>query len=383
MNKDQITQKIIHHFQPSKINSLFSYANLSFPDYCVAIEKVFQTVKKQYNLDITDEKIKFNLPFEWHPETPNGKGVLLIHGLFDTPFIMRDIAKHLLHKGYLVRSILLPGHGTVPADLLTTSYKEWIKATQYGIDSFKKDVENIYIAGFSTGAALALHHILHEQPDLPHIQGLLMFSPAIAISTKNAFLVRIYRMFRWVLQKKKWVERTECPDYTKYTSFPVNSAFPVQRLIVENNIALQSKTFRTPLFMAVSLNDETINPQAALNFFLSTYNSNNKCIVYSNNSKKKYSDIRIHIQPSQKMDENILDMSHVAVVNSPDNFHYGRNGDHQEPIHIPKEDHHDTRLYLGALTQKNENHYRIRRLTFNPFFSELMESLDEFLERNA
>ena len=44
---------------------------------------------------------------------------------------MRDVGQHYAEQGYLVRCILLPGHGTIPADLLTTSPTEWLKATEF------------------------------------------------------------------------------------------------------------------------------------------------------------------------------------------------------------------------------------------------------------
>ena len=75
----------------------------------------------------------------------------------DSPFMMRDIGEYFKEKSFLVRSILLPGHGTVPGDLTNISYEKWIEAVQYGINSFEKETENLYIAGFSTGGALALH----------------------------------------------------------------------------------------------------------------------------------------------------------------------------------------------------------------------------------
>ncbi|MGI9500774.1 MAG: hypothetical protein ACR2P3_12090, partial [Geminicoccaceae bacterium] len=64
-------------------------------------------------------------PFELRP-TPDGgdckgnadanydRGILLIHGLNDTPFSMWDLGSRFAKACYLVRGVLLPGHGTVP-----------------------------------------------------------------------------------------------------------------------------------------------------------------------------------------------------------------------------------------------------------------------------
>jgi alpha-beta hydrolase superfamily lysophospholipase len=47
-------------------------------------------------------------------ENPNGKALVLVHGLGDSPYSFRDIANHLAEQDYLVRAILLPSHGSLP-----------------------------------------------------------------------------------------------------------------------------------------------------------------------------------------------------------------------------------------------------------------------------
>ena len=69
-------------------------------------------------------------PFELAPERRRcgrpadggyEKAALLIHDLGGTSYEMRDVARAFADACYLVRAILLPGHGTVPGDLLTWS----------------------------------------------------------------------------------------------------------------------------------------------------------------------------------------------------------------------------------------------------------------------
>lgn len=82
------------------------------------------------------------------------KGILVIHGLSDSPFTSRDIANYFNQNCFTVYSILLTGHGTRPGDLLKISYKDWIKQVEYGVKELAKKVDKIYISGFSTGGAL-------------------------------------------------------------------------------------------------------------------------------------------------------------------------------------------------------------------------------------
>ena len=186
-------------------------------------------------------------------------------------------------------------------------------------------------------------------------------------------------MFRWLFKQHKWILRHECPDYTKYTSFPVNSAFLVQRIIVENKFLLKKKKCELPIFMVVSIDDETVRTEASIKFFQQTNNNNSKLYIYTK-CEKPYQDKRIYLLTNKKDDENILDFSHVSVLVSPNNFHYGRNGDHQEPLHEPKNKINNQEIYLGAASKENENRYRLRRLTFNPYFAELMQKLNRFMQ---
>ncbi|MSP53592.1 MAG: alpha/beta fold hydrolase [Gammaproteobacteria bacterium] len=369
---------ILHNFQASGLNSHFIYKNLSFKAYCQAVRAMLRKAREDVRLPINEEHIELNSPFELAPEKPNHKGALLIHGLFDSPFIMRDIGNHLVKQGYLVRAILLPGHATIPADLLTTSYREWLKATEYGVKSFANQVDELYLVGFSTGAALALHEVLYHTKSTPPIAGLVLLSPAIAINTITSIYVRLLRTFRWLFKDQKWILRNECPDYTKYTSFPVNSAYHLKRIISENNRALAKRTLSIPVFMAMSEDDETVRCDAAIKFFERCVNPDNMFMLYGN-SGYNYKNPQINLVPSKKLSQKILDMSHVAIPVAPTNLHYGKKGDHQEPIQESKNEIQDTSVFLGALSTENEKFHRLRRLTFNPFFSKLMDQLDYFL----
>ena len=185
-------------------------------------------------------------------------------------------------------------------------------------------------------------------------------------------------MFRWLFKEDKWIFRNDNPDYSKYTSFPVNSGYLVQRLIIETKLLLQQTPCTIPLFIAMSRNDETVRAQAGLDFFTRTDNKKNRFILYSNDNENM-TDSRITLHTSAKADEHILNMSHVSVPVSPDNAHYGRNGDHNEPLHEPKQDRQDDIIYRGALTPENENAYRIQRLTFNPYFTEMLTEIERFI----
>lgn len=114
------------------------------------------------------------LPFEIKPENPNGKGILLVHGLGDSPYSYTDIAPNLAKQGYLVRVILLPGHGTRAADLGLPELKDWQGVVKHHYELLSKKVDSVWLGGFSTGANLVTE-LAYQTPE---VEGLLLFSPA-------------------------------------------------------------------------------------------------------------------------------------------------------------------------------------------------------------
>ena len=75
-----------------------------------------------------------NLPKEYRPEKPDGRGILLVHGLGDSPWSFADIATSLAKEGILVRTVLLPGCGTKPADMMASTSDDWQRVVKEQAD---------------------------------------------------------------------------------------------------------------------------------------------------------------------------------------------------------------------------------------------------------
>ena len=61
------------------------------------------------------------------------RGILLLHGLADIPLAMRDLAGAFAAHCFLVRVMLLPGHGARAGDLLTVTRGDWLAAAWFGV----------------------------------------------------------------------------------------------------------------------------------------------------------------------------------------------------------------------------------------------------------
>src|SRR3990167_8310870 len=130
----------------------------SFADYMTTERQRIQSRRLDLNTNHAADIVNANAPFELYPNphptsTKLPYAALLLHGLFDCPFTMREIGTALQQQGIASKALLLPGHGTVPADLLTVSYQDWATAVHYGVNILEQEAEKIILIGYSTGAA--------------------------------------------------------------------------------------------------------------------------------------------------------------------------------------------------------------------------------------
>ncbi|MEW5945005.1 MAG: alpha/beta fold hydrolase [bacterium] len=84
-------------------------------------------------------------------------GCLLIHGFTGSPAEMRPLGDYLAARGVTVSGIQLRGHGTTPAEMSATGWRDWADSAIDGFNDLKKRCDRVYVAGFSMGGALALY----------------------------------------------------------------------------------------------------------------------------------------------------------------------------------------------------------------------------------
>jgi len=91
-------------------------------------------------------------------------GVLLIHGLTGTPTEMRLVGKGLNNAGFSVYGMQLAGHCGDVQDLLATGWKDWYASVEAAAETYRHEVDHMFVAGLSMGAILALK-LAAEHPD--------------------------------------------------------------------------------------------------------------------------------------------------------------------------------------------------------------------------
>lgn len=169
----------------------------------------------------------WNRSFVMEAANPIG-GVLLLHGLSDSPYSLRVLGKRLHTEGYTVVWLRIPGHGTSPCALANVSWQDWtaaVKIAVRGLRDLLPDGIPLILGGYSNGGALSVHYALTSINDtvLPKAEAIVLFSPMLGINPM-AKITRLYHMVAMVSgnQKAQWAGINAEIDPFKYSSWPMN-----------------------------------------------------------------------------------------------------------------------------------------------------------------
>jgi alpha-beta hydrolase superfamily lysophospholipase len=209
------------------------------PDDCASLaDEAFRT--SRFNgtgwVQRLAEGAPYNRSFRMTPDTVIGHA-LLVHGLTDSPYSMRALARSLHVRGIDVTVLRLPGHGTLPSMMTEMSARDWTAAVRIAANDVAQRVgpgQPFYIGGYSSGGTLVLQYALDALQDnaLRRPDRVLLVSPAIAL-TRVAALAEIIDIFTVVplpeLDKARWQEIAPEFDPYKFNSFPVNASRQINR----------------------------------------------------------------------------------------------------------------------------------------------------------
>ncbi|MHA7841460.1 MAG: alpha/beta hydrolase [Gammaproteobacteria bacterium] len=382
-------------FQPSGLNNQFFLKTpATFAEYIQQTKSLIRQSRINAQLSHDDFTIEANSPFQYIPKPTTHKiknGIIFIHGFMDSPFSFYDLSHDLVKEGYLVRSILLPGHGTCPGDLLNIRLESWIEAAEYGISSLKNDVENIYIAGLSSGASLALYHALANVT--LNIKGLLLFAPSLRLRNPLSFTSQWLKYFGHLHQRASWYQIANVNNKTRYECCPFNGVHQAYRLT--RRLKKQRKKYshlNYPIFMIITDSDETVSYKHNIRYFHEQRHPKSQLLVYSASKfSYPYHDKRVEIRSSYYPTNNILDFSHICLQVSPKNPYYCADGEYEPTYYYPNnlasketpEHIKNHRVYQGALNKHNLQYYPLTRLTYNPDYDHLLQRAIHFIQHTS
>jgi alpha-beta hydrolase superfamily lysophospholipase len=228
--------------------------------------------------DPRNDQPDWNRSFELKADSPIG-GVLLLHGMSDSPYSLRALGQTLQQRGYQVLGLRLPGHGTAPSGLTHVTWQEMAAAVRLAMKHLHARLGDkpIHIIGYSTGAPLALNFVLDDEEggDALTPASLVLISPAIGISPAAA--VASWKRRLSVLPglgRFAWLSIDPEFDPYKYNSFATNAAEQVHRLTrsVSARIATRASAGNAsplpPILVLKSTVDATVSTSALVDRLL-------------------------------------------------------------------------------------------------------------------
>ncbi len=218
----------------------------------------------------------WNRSYILEPEGDPVGAVVLLHGLTDSPYSLRHIARRYRDHGYVAVAIRLPGHGTVPAGLTDVYWENWSEATRLAVREARRRTGAglpLHLVGFSNGGALAMKYTLDAMADrnLARPDRVVLISPMIGITE----MARFAGVAGWpavfpAFARAAWL--SVIPEFNpfKYNSFPINGARQSSLLTrsLQPQIALYAREGRLselpPILTFQSVVDFTVSTRAVI-----------------------------------------------------------------------------------------------------------------------
>ena len=371
-----------------------------FGAYVAEVKAQIATANRAIGAVLHPQVIEDRAPFELEPDpercprTPEGRymrAALLIHDLGETPYAMRAVGERLAAACYLVRAILLPGHGTVPGDLLEVGYADWVEVTRAGALSFAGLADRLYLVGFSAGGTLALDYALGEpQPTAPVLGGLVLLAPAITTRSGHWSLAWDHLVQGALMPAGGFAQLLPDEDPVRYGSFARNAERQLDELI--ERVQDRGRLLPLPVFMALSAADAVVDATAARRWFCRQLIGPRDLVWYTSGAKSPDDCRFVESRPSDQL-PGILDLAHTALPIPPDDRRYGAAADRPDCAHYywetatpnwlicadPENTPANSGVRYGEITEQNLAAHVIRRLTYNPDFDALVDRILAFI----
>ena len=308
---EELEREVISLVQQDEQNELnrFARGSLSFPE------------KNGRNWNRSEQRV---------PGRLRG-GVLLLHGMTDSPYSLRHFARLFHNQGLYVLNMRMPGHGTTPSELARVRWQDWHAAVKLGaaeVSSRLAPDQPFYIMGYSNGGSLALKYTLDSLDDteLRIPDHLFLISPMLGVSG----LARFGKIYHWLakirfFEKAGWSETLPEYDPFKYNSFPMNGAR--QSLALTTAIDKQLRwmansgtlSIMPPVLTFQSLVDSTVITEAILTRLYDRLPANGSELVLFDVNRAGLLEFFVNPRHDRLLDQltdsGVLDYSLTVVAN--------------------------------------------------------------------
>ena len=257
-----------------------------------------------------------NAPFILHHNKVTSKVAVLFHGLSDSPFFLRSIAKSIHQQGVNVVVALTPGHGKKRADedMQDPNMSDHWRKHVTEIMTFSKGLgEQFYIGGFSTGGVLATEYVLQNPAD---VKGLLLFSGALALNSTVESMSKIWGI-SWLMKLLDGEYQTMGGNPYKYPNVAKFSALELLEVIFSVRTLLeQGNGLNVPIFSAHSAAD-TITPISGIKHLMDANQGTNTLFEASKDLDVCHADLVISDTQLVEMKFNASKLEEIMPCDVP------------------------------------------------------------------
>ena len=445
------TEELTEEFTEEKIDEV-----KTFDDYLALEERLYKQLDEEvysqgetgpeYKLDRYSpgsaadprkRETNWNRSFELTTEQPRG-GVLLLHGMSDSPYAMRAFGKALHQRGYWVVGMRMPGHGTAPSGLRYISRHDMAAAVRIGMSHLDKKVKGkpVHMIGYSTGAPLSLEFALDalEGKSTPVPGSLILVSPAIGIHSAAGMASFMDSMSN-LPGLGGWAFTQVQPEFDpyKYNSFATNAADVVHTLTrsvarrIEQRASANPDVVLPPTLVFKSTVDATVTTNAVIDNLLEHLHPNRHELVLFDINRYAVVGSRMLIDDPAPLTDRVMNaddlpfavtlvtnenaqttkvvskykkpftldasstrehgvswppgvisLSHVALPIAPDDSLYGQRAPDNDEF-----------IFLGQMAIQGERGLLqipsdwMLRLRYNPFYDYLERRMLEWLDKSA
>jgi alpha-beta hydrolase superfamily lysophospholipase len=253
----------------------------------------------RYSADGVVNPLRFeknwNRTYEMVPVGEIRGGVLLLHGLTDSPYSVRAEAEIYSSAGFYALALRVPGHGTVPGALTEAKWEDWRAAARLGARAVRARIGDklpFHVVGYSNGGALAVQYALDAVGDasLPRPDRVVVMSPMIGVTqfaraaTAIAKLVGAVGSIPYFAQSR-WLDIQPEFNPFKYNSFAAFAGEQTTEITreIQGEIASMASAGKIkalpPILAFVSLVDSTVETWSTIDELFALLQDNGSELV--------------------------------------------------------------------------------------------------------
>ena len=199
----------------------------------------------------------------------------MIHGFRGSPASIKPWARSLHEKGLSVAAPILAGHGTHWSDLNKVNWQDWYESVEKEFLELKKSCDQIFVAGFSMGGALALRL---SQIRGSELAGTILVNASIYDERARFKLVPALSLFLPSIPGGPGdVAKPGAPQHG-YDRIPLRGLNQLRKLweVVERDLYLVD----LPLMVSYSINDHVVHPVCSETIIDNVYSADIREVVF-------------------------------------------------------------------------------------------------------